>query len=139
VTGCVKIRDEGPAYRWSILHTLAWGALLVTPICGWVFSCGCNWPWAGLAAHCNYFLASAPPPHCPWCVQPVLGLTAIGFALAAGAFLALRRRPSSERTPLAFIDWVLCGTAGFIVTLLAAGLFTALAVDYPSFLGFLLR
>jgi hypothetical protein len=42
--------------------------IFITPLCGWVFDCGCTHLWAGAATHCNIHDASKPD--CPWCVIP---------------------------------------------------------------------
>ncbi len=60
-------------------------ALLISaPFCGWAFSCGCDWPWRGLIAHCNYFLAGAPE-KCPWCLHTLAGVIAVAGAMLIGA------------------------------------------------------
>jgi hypothetical protein len=43
-------------------------AVLIAPVCGWLFNCGCDWPWHGFIEHCNAFIAESPD-KCPWCVN----------------------------------------------------------------------
>lgn len=69
-------------------------ALIVSvPFCGWAFDCGCDWPWRGLATHCNYFAAESQD-KCPWCVHTFLGMVAVAGSVAVGA-VAGGYRPSS--------------------------------------------
>ncbi|MEW5056879.1 MAG: hypothetical protein AB1Y25_04590 [Cycloclasticus sp.] len=42
--------------------------LLMTPLCGLMFDCGCTWPWEGLDSHCNIHDSTALQ-QCPWCVS----------------------------------------------------------------------
>lgn len=58
--------------------------IVSVPFCGWAFSCGCDWPWRGLAAHCNYFLVEARE-QCPWCVHRFFGILAVAGSVAVGA------------------------------------------------------
>jgi hypothetical protein len=58
-------------FRWPlVLAGLAAlvGYIFIAPLCDWLFNCGCDWPWRGLAEHCNAFIAESPE-KCPWCVN----------------------------------------------------------------------
>jgi hypothetical protein len=46
--------------------------IAITPLCGLMFDCGCDWPWNGLHHHCNVFDAHAKL-KCPWCDSKVAG------------------------------------------------------------------
>lgn len=59
--------------------------VLFVDVCGLIFDCGCTSVWAGGAALCNVNHASGP--HCPWCVHPLAGATAMGGVLLAQAGL----------------------------------------------------
>jgi hypothetical protein len=60
-------------------------ALLISiPFCGWAFGCGCDWPWRGFIAHCNYFLADTAE-KCPWCLHSAAGTAALTGAAIVGA------------------------------------------------------
>ncbi len=63
--------------------------LVVTPVCGWLFDCGCSWPWAGLDSGCNYHNEQAPE-KCPWCESLFAGIASLGLSIAAGFWVALR-------------------------------------------------
>jgi len=97
-------------------------AFLVTPLCGWLFSCGCDWPWHGLASHCNYFDPAATQP-CPWCEHALLSTLAILLATAAGIAVAHRTVPSPERRGSSAVAAV-AGLTVALATLLLAGTLT---------------
>ena len=67
--------------------TLVIGLILITPLCGWMFDCGCTWPWAGLDSHCNIYDMSQED-HCPWCVSMVLGYFLAGVPLLISSVFA---------------------------------------------------
>ena len=35
--------------------TLITTLIIVTPLCGFLFQCGCDWPWSGLDTRCNFY------------------------------------------------------------------------------------
>ncbi len=61
---------------WRPLLMIGLAALLayivIVPICGWLFNCGCDWPWRGFTRHCNVHIAEEME-KCPWCVNSFLG------------------------------------------------------------------
>jgi hypothetical protein len=67
-----------PLYAGVVLFAL----FIVTPVCGGLFRCGCDWPWSGLFLACHSLRGL--PPGCPWCEHPVLGLAAVVLPVAAG-------------------------------------------------------
>lgn len=115
-------------YAVPFLLLAALVAVLKTPLCGWIFQCGCVSLWSGAAEHCNVHLARAF--HCPWCEHP--GLGTLGFALMlagqALAFVLIRRQGGSVRTS------TLGAVAALPVAALLAGGLTFLLTDYPHFL-----
>ena len=46
--------------------TLIIALIFVTPLCGLIFQCGCDWPWSRLDARCNFYKPEADH-QCPWC------------------------------------------------------------------------
>ncbi|MGR9107122.1 MAG: hypothetical protein ACU843_09360 [Gammaproteobacteria bacterium] len=60
-------------------------AILITPLCGTLFACGCTWPFAGLAEHCNFFDPDEIHP-CPFCEHLVFSIP----VLSGGAWIAVR-------------------------------------------------
>lgn len=71
--------------------TLLLALLLITPLCGWLFQCGCTWPWAGLATHCNYYVDPVGE-HCPWCQSLLAGSLSVGLVVASAYFTAVSTR-----------------------------------------------
>lgn len=62
--------------RWTLLIIILLGALiavLIVSICGWLFNCGCDWPWLGFVEHCNVFIVDSPD-KCPWCVNSFIDI-----------------------------------------------------------------
>lgn len=107
--------------------------LLITPICGLLFACGCDWPGKGLADRCNYFDVAATR-HCPWCSNPVIGAIAALLAIAVGLGVV---RNSEEYCvarfprPLRAAGPVAAGLLAATFTLWAWGLVTLLQVQHP--------
>lgn len=123
-----------PAQIAAALLTLAFALVVVTPLCGALFRCGCTWPWAGLDRHCNVH-DPADPAHCPWCVHPRVAAATFAVSAALGVVAAwglpvARRRPwlaSSVRAGVGVAVYALGSTIG--------AWWIARAVGYPHFLG----
>lgn len=102
--------------------TLIGISIIITPLCGNLFECGCTWPWSGLAAHCNYF--DPHPAHpCRFCAKwmlstPLLiGITWLGVR-GSQAKIFHRRAVIG-----AFLLDSALGLAGFAVLTSLASLF----------------
>ncbi|WP_428355048.1 hypothetical protein [Methyloprofundus sp.] len=71
--------------RYSAISTLIITLIITTPLCGFLFQCACDWPWAGLDSKCNFY-----KPHvehkCPWCTSMTTGILSIGAAIIAGVW-----------------------------------------------------
>ncbi|MGR9114139.1 MAG: hypothetical protein ACU85E_00090 [Gammaproteobacteria bacterium] len=111
--------------------TLAAALIVITPLCGYLFQCGCTWPWAGLDSNCN-IRDPAAPYHCPWCASTLSGWLSTILAVTAGCVTTFVSLPSLNagglfKTPLR----VLFGMAVFcIVAVIAAGI-SASQQNYP--------
>ena len=61
--------------------------ILITPLCGLIFQCGCDWPWFGLDEKCNFY-----QPHikhqCPWCVSMLTGGFSLVIAMITGIYVS---------------------------------------------------
>ena len=98
--------------------------IIVTPLCGLIFQCGCDWPWSGLDAGCNFYKPGADH-QCPWCASMITGIFSTGLAIISGVLTAMApslplviTRPINEvgvRTLLGLTVFVL-------VAILTAGL-----------------
>ena len=74
----------------AVTAVVVFALIAVTPLCGFMFNCGCHWPWAD---HCNFFDALSKL-KCPWCNN-----------VAAGALsMACRVRRQHLRRLLRLID-----------------------------------
>ncbi len=112
--------------------------IAVTPLCGALFQCGCDWPWSGLDSGCNYFKPSARH-RCPWCVSLAGGILSTGSAIAAGIGVSVLL-PSVLRRPLTDVMLrIVVGLASFAVIALSAAAIAALLQAYPLGIGSYLR
>jgi hypothetical protein len=68
--------------------TLITTLIIVTPLCGFIFHCGCDWPWSGLDTRCNFYKPAAEHP-CPWCASMLTGIASTGSAIIGGALTAM--------------------------------------------------
>ena len=70
--------------------TVILALILITPLCGFLFDCGCDWPWAGLYEKCNIY-DDKTDSKCPWCLPWFTGVLSSGLAIAAGFRVAISR------------------------------------------------
>ncbi|MGR8942087.1 MAG: hypothetical protein ACU83P_10910 [Gammaproteobacteria bacterium] len=80
----------------SAVITLLLAAVVVTPLCGLFFGCGCTWPWSGFVALCNYYQPAAEH-RCPWCASLLAGWLSVGLAIASGVSAALFAHFNAKR------------------------------------------
>ena len=111
--------------------------VLMTPLCGLMFDCGCTWPWMGLDSHCNIHDQAAMH-QCPWCVSLLAGMVSLGLAVIVGLLLAVKL-PKSEydsRLSLSFfaVKRVMLGLFGFFVVALLTGYLVGSWQGYPYFI-----
>jgi len=66
--------------------------ILVTPLCGFLFDCGCTWPWSGLDSKCNFYKQNTIH-KCPWCASWITGWLSVGASIASGMFVAVSPLP----------------------------------------------
>ncbi len=74
--------------RVSAIITLIISLIIVTPLCGLIFQCGCDWPWAGLDSFCNFYKFDAEH-KCPWCASIIMGVLSTGTAIFAGVWVSI--------------------------------------------------
>lgn len=129
----------------SVVITLVITLIIITPLCGWMFYCGCTWPWAGLDSYCNIH-SSGQRDQCPWCVLafgylfagvPVLiGNLCAWYGNSVLFVLSNKTAISSSEfyfTTVAIIVNVMIGLIVFIVLALFSGWLAAWITDYPYF------
>jgi hypothetical protein len=68
--------------------TLVTTIIIVTPLCGVLFQCGCNWPWLGLEAGCNFYKPGADH-QCPWCASMITGVFSTGLSILCGVLTTI--------------------------------------------------
>lgn len=76
------------------LITVLIALIVITPLCGFLFNCGCTWPWEGLADDCNYFDQDAEE-NCPWCASNWAGAMSVGASFVSGYLLSMSEWMSS--------------------------------------------
>jgi hypothetical protein len=111
--------------RFALPAVLLVTLVMITPLCGLSFDCGCQALWSGAADHCN--VNRAGEPHCPWCEFAVLGSVGVGLTLViqVAGYRLLRRRGAG--TLLAALVALVLMTPASI----ASAALTWLATDYP--------
>ncbi|MDO8846525.1 hypothetical protein [Methylicorpusculum sp.] len=114
--------------------------ITITPLCGFLFQCGCNWPWLGLDAGCNYYKPHAEHT-CPWCASMITGILATGLATLSGMLAATLAPLTQMKLPNA-IEVVARTSLGLSLFLLLAVLTAAIAAvsqAYPLGIGLYLN
>ncbi|MEY3758696.1 MAG: hypothetical protein RIR39_187 [Pseudomonadota bacterium] len=76
----------------ALAFTSIFGLILVTPLCGFLFDCGCTWPWSGLDSRCNFHQQNTLP-KCPWCASWLTGWLSVGVSIVLGVFVAVSPLP----------------------------------------------
>jgi len=117
--------------RYAAIGTLIITVIIVTPLCGLLFQCGCDWPWAGLDSHCNFYKASAEH-KCPWCASISTGILSTGAAILAGVWTSVTsmRLLSCQQSIRQIILRILLGVLVFV---LLAGLSARLAALWQGY------
>jgi hypothetical protein len=114
----------------AVTAVVAFGFIAITPLCGLMFDCGCDWPWFGLHHHCNIFEEQAKL-KCPWCDSTVAGALSMLSVFGASSFVAYRAAAVSATVNAKFTIGVLAGAVTFHLASLATGVLSALATGYP--------
>ena len=114
----------------AVTAVVVFALIAVTPLCGLMFDCGCDWPWSGLYHHCNFFDALAKL-KCPWCDSTVAGALSMLGVFGASIFAAYRAASVTGSANARFTIGVLAGAVTFHLVSLATGVLAALATGYP--------
>jgi len=105
--------------------------ILVTPLCGFLFDCGCTWPWSGLNSKCNFHQQNAVH-KCPWCASWITGWLSVGVSIALGLFVAVSPLPKvTERIRNESLIRILLGTMTFLCVAVIARFLAAELQNYP--------
>lgn len=114
----------------AVTAVVVFALIAIMPLCGFMFNCGCDWPWSGLYHHCNFFDALSKL-KCPWCNNVAAGALSMLAVFGASIFVAYRASSLSASTNARFTIGVLAGAATFHLVSLATGALSALATGYP--------
>jgi hypothetical protein len=114
----------------AITAVVIFSLIAITPLCGLMFDCGCDWPWHGLHRHCNVFDAHTEL-KCPWCDSRVAGALSMFAVFGASSFVAYRAAEVTASANARFTIGVLAGALTFHLSSLATAMLAALATGYP--------
>ena len=92
----------------AVTAVVVFALIGVTPLCGFMFDCGCDWPWSGLYHHCNFFDALAKL-KCPWCNNVAAGALSMVAVFGASIFMAYRAASVGASANARFTIGVLAG------------------------------
>jgi hypothetical protein len=106
--------------------------ILVTPLCGFLFDCGCTWPWSGLDSECNFHQHDTVH-KCPWCASWIIGWFSVGVSIASGAFVVASPLPIlGDRVRNESLIRILLGTMTFLCVAIIAGWLAAEGQNFPG-------
>ncbi len=103
---------------------------IITPLCGFIFDCGCTWPGFGLDSRCNYYVPNAIH-RCPWCTSLIAGGISFLIALFVGMWGAIKLPVSRLQGIKGIFSPLLHGVVFFIMVAVSAGVVSAWIQDYP--------
>lgn len=72
----------------SGIATFIIASIMITPVCGFLFKCGCDWPWLGLDENCNFYQKNTSH-QCPWCASMLTGILSTITSIVAGVCIAV--------------------------------------------------
>jgi len=111
------------------------GLVVITPLCGLLFQCRCDWPWLSFYFDCNYFHAEMTH-KCPWCNSNLAGfgsfVAAFVFATVGVLFIKTRTFTANAAALAARVTF---GLIIFILTAALTGATVAYSQDYPLGIG----
>ena len=110
--------------------------ITITPLCGFLFQCGCNWPWLGLDDGCNYYKPHAEHT-CPWCASMITGVLATGLATLSG-MLAATFAPLTQMKltdPIEIVARTSSGLSLFFLLAVMTAAIAAVMQVYPLGIG----
>ena len=121
--------------RWSAINIMLIIAIIITPLCGLLFQCGCDWPWLELDSKCNFYAPYAEH-KCPWCVSIVTAVLSIGLAATVGIYFAINLLSlSSQNTINQIVIRTMAGVMVFVLVATVNASLVALLHDYPLGIG----
>lgn len=134
IKGYISTAMTTSMQRWSAANTTIITVIIITPLCGFLFQCGCDWPWSGLDSRCNFY-SDAAHYKCPWCASLVAGVLSTALAISAGVSVATIKQLSGRREITEIGIRTLCGVGTFVMVAIISAGSAALWQDYPLGLG----
>lgn len=118
--------------------TILISLIILTPYCGFMFDCGCTWPWSGLESHCNIHDPLAEH-QCPWCTSLLLGVLSSTAAVFAALFVSTKTANSFSHPNRAFLSIqfpiaVAAGLIAFLIVATVTGWISGTLQGYPVFI-----
>lgn len=129
-----KLNSISSERKASGITTLIAALILLTPMCGFLFQCGCDWPWSGLDTHCNFYKPHAEH-KCPWCVSMLTGVVATGLATLVGVLIAMMPLWKISGTIKQVIVRIVLGLSAFFVVGIVTAILAAIVQHYPLGIG----
>ena len=111
------------------------GLTIITPICGLLFQCHCDWPWSRFYFDCNYFHSEVSH-KCPWCNSDLAGFGSIGLAFILATLVSVFLTPNVlVKTVSSAAIRVMFGLAVFILVAAMSGALASYSQQYPFGIG----
>ena len=121
--------------QWSAISILLIIVIIITPLCGLLFQCGCDWPWLGLDSKCNFYNPHAEH-QCPWCVSIISAVLSIGIASILGIYAAINALSLSNQNTINQIAIrTMSGIMMFVLVATVSASLLAFLQDYPLGIG----
>lgn len=127
----IKLQINSQAKRCATIITLLISGIILTPLCGFFFQCGCQWPGLGLDSLCNYHQPHAEH-QCPWCASLITGIFSSGMAICTG-ILASRINLNSLTKQHPFNEIIIRIGFGITIFVLMAMIFAVLAALWQGY------
>jgi len=118
--------------RLSALIVLIIELITITPLCGYLFQCGCDWPWLGLDEKCNYHQSHIKQ-QCPWCASMLMGILSTALAIMMGVYASSISMElfSNQHKVKELVIRNLIGLSAFILTATIMAIVAASWQNYP--------
>jgi hypothetical protein len=114
----------------ALIFTGILGLILVTPLCGFLFDCGCTWSWSGLDSKYNFHMQNAVH-NCPWCASWIASWLSVGVSIASGVLVAASPLPwVTDRVRNESLIRILLGTVTFLSVAVIASWLAAAQQNY---------
>lgn len=136
VTSLIKFQFEttlsSKEKRLSALIVLIVELISITPLCGYLFQCGCDWPLLGLDEKCNYHQSHIKY-QCPWCASMTMGVISTVLAILTGVYatsVSLGFFSTPSRVKETFFR-IMFGLSAFILIAIIMAIVAAAWQGYP--------